>query len=74
MDSDILGNVQGEGRFTHRWTGSDDDQIVPLESGGDVIKVTVARRNSCCGAIIVVQLLDVVIDINEDILDAFERT
>jgi hypothetical protein len=46
LDSRIVGNIESEGGFTHRWPRREHHELALLESAGDRIEVPYSAWNA----------------------------
>ncbi|MNT89912.1 hypothetical protein D3C72_2307260 [compost metagenome] len=68
----MFAQVHGEGSFTHRRTGGDDDQIRFLQTGGFLIEILIAGIHPGDAIVrLLIQLLNTRNGIFQDTLNAF---
>ena len=66
---DVVGEVLGEGGFTHGWAGANDDEIAFLEAGGFVIKVAETGFETAQSAFVAVEFFNAIIGIHQQLTE-----
>lgn len=72
VDTDLSGDVEGEGRLTDGWSGAEDDEVGFLEAGKKVVEVGEVGRHAAEGMVALVKLVDALESVFEDRLDRHE--